>query len=85
MAAQIENERMPAAEYLAFAQDPLDLVLTPLRIRGQSGEMRWFVFGEENQLGHGTAVAHQRLARDGLLQRSVLQRHEKTQRDLYET
>jgi hypothetical protein len=80
MPAQIEDERVPAAKHPAFAQNPVDLDRTPLRIQVQSGEVRGFIFGEENQLGHGPAVAHQRLAHDRLLQRSVLQRHVKTQR-----
>jgi hypothetical protein len=79
MIAQIEDMRVAATKHPAFAQDPVDLALTPLRIRAQSSEVGRFVFGKKNQLGHGTAVAHPRLAHERLLQWSVLQRHERSQ------
>jgi len=79
MPAQIEHQRMAAAEHPAFAPDPVDLARALLSIRVQSCEVRRFIFGKENQLGHGPAIAHPRFAHDGLLQRSVLQRHEMSQ------
>jgi hypothetical protein len=80
MPAQIEDERVAAAKHPALAQEPVDIALTPLGIRSQSGKVGRFFLGEKNQLGHRPAVAHPRLAHDRLLQRSVLQRHEGTQR-----
>jgi hypothetical protein len=76
---------MTAAEHPACTQNLFNFARAPLRVSGQSGEGRRFFFSKEDQFGHSAAIAHPRFAQDGLLQRSVLQRHEKSQRGLDET